>query len=206
MLEILEALYALAVQYMAVWGYWGLIVGMALESACFPLPSEIILPFGGYLVSQGALKFWEAVLAGLLGGVLGSTIAYLVGSYGGRPFIQKYGRYILIRQQDLQRADELFARYGNKIVFWARLMPVVRTFISLPAGIARMNFASFLIYTIAGSLPWTVIFVYAGGKMGDNWDHIRTIFEKFDVVIILALVAMVVFWVVIRVREVLKGG
>ena len=206
MFEILEALYALAVEYMAVWGYWGLIMGMALESACFPLPSEIILPFGGYMVSQGIMNFWEAVLAGLLGGVLGSTIAYLVGSYGGRPFIEKYGRYILIRKQDLQRADDLFARYGNKIVFWARLMPVVRTFISLPAGIARMNFSSFLVYTIAGSFPWTVIFVYAGVKMGDNWDHIRTIFEKFDVVIILALVAMVVFWVVIRVREVLKGG
>ncbi|NLW62922.1 MAG: DedA family protein [Syntrophomonadaceae bacterium] len=206
MFEILEALYALAVDYMAVWGYWGLIVGMALESACFPLPSEIILPFGGYLVSEGILKFWEAVLAGLLGGVLGSTAAYLIGSYGGRPFIQKYGRYILIRERDLQRADDLFARYGNKIVFWARLMPVVRTFISLPAGIARMDFPSFLIYTIAGSLPWTVIFVYAGVKMGDNWDHIRTIFEKFDGVIILALVAIVIFWVVNRVREVQKGG
>ena len=106
--------YALAVDYMAVWGYWGLIVGMALESACFPLPSEIILPFGGYLVSEGILKFWEAVLAGLLGGVLGSTAAYLIGSYGGRPFIQKYGRYILIRERDLQRADDLFTRYGNK--------------------------------------------------------------------------------------------
>lgn len=204
MFELLEALYALATEYMAVWGYWGIVLGMALESACFPLPSEIILPFGGYLVSQGALNFWEAVMAGLLGGTLGSTAAYLVGSYGGRPFILKYGRYFLISEHDVRRADDLFSRYGTKIVFWARFMPVVRTFISLPAGITRMDFPRFLIYTIAGSLPWTVVFVYAGVKMGDNWAYIRSIFEKFDVFIILALVAIVLFWVVKRLRDVRK--
>lgn len=204
MLELLEALYALATEYMAVWGYWGLILGMALESACFPLPSEIILPFGGYLVSQGVLNYWEAVLAGLLGGTLGSTAAYLVGSYGGRPFILKYGKYFLIREQDLRRADDLFSRYGAKIVFWARFMPVVRTFISLPAGITRMDFKRFLIYTIIGSLPWTMVFVYAGEKMGDNWAYIRSVFEKFDVFIILALVAIVLFWIVNRARDVQK--
>ncbi|MGE5544097.1 MAG: DedA family protein [Bacillota bacterium] len=204
MLELLEALYALATEYMAVWGYWGLILGMALESACFPLPSEIILPFGGYLVSQGVLNYWEAVLAGLLGGTIGSTAAYLVGSYGGRPFVLKYGKYFLIREQDLRRADDLFSRYGTKIVFWARFMPVVRTFISLPAGITRMDFKRFLIYTIIGSLPWTMVFVYAGEKMGDNWAYIRSVFEKFDVFIILALVAIVLFWIVNRVRDVQK--
>lgn len=201
MFELLEALYIVATEYMEVWGYWGLIMGMALESACFPLPSEIILPFGGYLVSQGILNYWEAVLAGLLGGTLGSTVAFLVGSYGGRPFILKYGRYFLIREQDIRRADDLFSRYGTKIVFWARFMPVVRTFISLPAGIARMDFPRFLIYTIAGSIPWTLVFVYAGVKMGDNWAYIRSIFEKFDVFIILALVAIVLFWVVNRLRD-----
>jgi len=204
MFELLEALYALATEYMAVWGYWGLVLGMALESACFPLPSEIILPFGGYLVSQGALNYWEAVMAGLLGGTIGSTAAYLVGSYGGRPFILKYGRYFLISEHDVRRADDLFSRYGTKIVFWARFMPVVRTFISLPAGITRMDFPRFLIYTIAGSLPWTVVFVYAGVKMGDNWAYIRSIFEKFDVFIILALVAIVLFWVLKRLRDVRK--
>lgn len=204
MFELLEAMYVLATEYMAVWGYWGLIVGMALESACFPLPSEIILPFGGYLVSQGVLSYWEAVLAGLLGGTLGSTAAYLVGLYGGRPFILKYGRYLLINEHDIMRADDLFSRYGNKIVFWARFMPVVRTFISLPAGITRMDFTRFLIYTIAGSIPWTLVFVYAGVKMGDNWAYIRSIFEKFDVFIILALVVLVLFWVISRLRDVHK--
>lgn len=201
MFELLEALYTVATEYMAAWGYWGIILGMALESACFPLPSEIILPFGGYLVSQGILNYWEAVLAGLLGGTLGSTVAFVVGSYGGRPFILKYGRYFLIREHDIKRADDLFSRYGTKIVFWARFMPVVRTFISLPAGIARMDFSRFLIYTIAGSIPWTLVFVYAGVKMGDNWAYIRSIFEKFDVFIILALVAIVLFWVVNRLRD-----
>jgi membrane protein DedA with SNARE-associated domain len=204
MFEFLEALYVLATEYMAVWGYWGIVVGMALESACFPLPSEIILPFGGYLVSQGVMSYWEACLAGLLGGTLGSTIAYLVGSYGGRPFILKYGKYFLIREHDVERADDLFSRYGTKIVFWARFMPVIRTFISLPAGITRMDFTRFLIYTIAGSIPWTLVFVYAGVKMGDNWNYIRSIFEKFDVFIILALVAIVLFWVVSRLRDVRK--
>ncbi|MGI6548463.1 MAG: DedA family protein [Syntrophomonadales bacterium] len=204
MFEFLEALYVLATEYMAVWGYWGIVVGMALESACFPLPSEIILPFGGYLVSQGVMSYWEAVLAGLLGGTLGSTIAYVVGSYGGRPFILKYGKYFLIREHDVERADDLFSRYGTKIVFWARFMPVIRTFISLPAGITRMDFTRFLIYTIAGSIPWTLVFVYAGVKMGDNWNYIRSIFEKFDVFIILALVAIVLFWVVSRLRDVRK--
>lgn len=204
MFELLEALYTVATEYLAAWGYWGLILGMALESACFPLPSEIILPFGGYLVSQGVLHYWQAVLAGLLGGTIGSTVAYLVGWFGGRPFILKYGRYLLIREQDIRRADDWFSRYGGRIVFWARFLPVVRTFISLPAGIARMDFTRFLLYTIAGSLPWTVIFVYAGVKMGDNWAYIRSIFEKFDVFIILALIAIVLFWLVTRLRDVLK--
>ncbi len=204
MLELLEALYDLATKYLAVWGYWGLIVGMALESACFPLPSEIILPFGGYLVSQGVLRFWPAVLAGLAGGTLGSTIAYLVGWFGGRPFVLKYGKYLLIREQDIKRADYYFSRYGGRIAFWARFLPVVRTFISLPAGISRMDFITFLLYTIAGSIPWTIVFVYAGVKLGDNWAYIRTLFEKFDVFIILILVGLVLFWIATRLRDVLK--
>jgi len=200
-LEFLEALYAIATEYMALMGYWGLIVGMSLESACIPLPSEIILPFGGYMVSQGILRFWPAVGAGLLGGMIGSTIAYLVGYYGGRPFILRFGKYFFIRNQDVKWADDLFNRYGAQIVFWARLLPVIRTFISLPAGIARMSFLRFIVYTAAGSLPWTIIFVYAGVKMGDNWDYIRSLFEKFDVLIILGLIAVVVFWFGKRLRE-----
>jgi len=204
MFVFLEALYGLAIQYMTAWGYWGLILGMALESACFPLPSEIILPFGGYLVSRGVLGFWPAVLAGLLGGTIGSTAAYLVGSLGGRPFVLKYGKYLLIREHDIRRADDWFSRYGSQIVFWARFLPVVRTFISLPAGIARMDFVRFLIYTIAGSLPWTVVFIYAGEKMGDNWAHVRSVFEKFDVFIILVLVGLVGFWLGTRLKEARK--
>ncbi|MGI6434552.1 MAG: DedA family protein [Syntrophomonadaceae bacterium] len=200
-MEWLESLYHIATTYIDAWGYWGLIVGMTLESACIPIPSEIILPFGGYLVSQGILGFWPAVCAGVLGGATGSTIAFWIGSIGGRPFILKYGRYFLVSQDDLHTADRWFTRYGHHVVFWARLLPVVRTFISLPAGIARMNYGRFLIYTILGSLPWTIIFVYLGVKMGQNWDQVRKVFEEFDLLIIAALIAMIAIYIIMKVRR-----
>ncbi len=204
-MEILESLYTIATEYMAIWGYWGIALGMALESACFPLPSEIVLPFGGYMVSQGILNFWNAVLAGLLGGTFGSVFAYGVGYYGGRPFILRYGKYFFIRSSDVQRADNLFNKYGTQIVFWARFMPVIRTFISLPAGITRMRFDKFLVYTILGAIPWTILFVYIGVIMGDNWAHVRSIFEKFDVFIIAGVVGVFVFWLVSRWNEARRG-
>lgn len=200
-MEWLESLYHLATTYIESWGYWGLIIGMTIESACIPLPSEIILPFGGFLVSQGILGFWPAVLAGVTGGAVGSSIAFWIGSMGGRPFILKYGRYLLITPHDLHSADHWFTRYGHHVVFWARLLPVVRTFISLPAGIARMNYRRFILYTILGSIPWTIAFVYVGVKMGQNWDLVRQIFEKFDLLIIGGLLALIVFYIVIKIRH-----
>lgn len=200
-MEFLESLYNLATEYIFLWGYWGLIVGMAIESACIPLPSEIILPFGGFMVSKGILSFWPAALAGTLGGTIGSLVAYLVGYFGGRPFILRYGRYIFIRPQDLALADNWFRRYGNKAVFWARLMPVIRTFISLPAGITRMNLGGFLVYTVLGSLPWCILFTYLGVKMGENWAAIRRAFEELDIIIIAVLALLVVFWIVKKARR-----
>ena len=120
-MEWLEHLYEMVTTCIDAWGYWGLIIGMALESACIPIPSEIILPYGGYMVSRGILGYWQAVAAGTLGGTIGSCIAYYVGSVGGRPFILKYGRYFLVSPHDLQTADRLFKRYGHQVVFWARL-------------------------------------------------------------------------------------
>lgn len=178
-------------------GYAGIVLAMAIESACIPLPSEIILPMAGWMVSRQVFTFWGAVLAGILGCLIGSTIAYWVGVFGGRPLLDRYGRYVLISSHDLDTADRWFARYGEATVFFARMLPVVRTFISLPAGIARMPFGRFLVYTALGSLPWSVALVYAGKALGDNWDSLRGIFEKFDYVIV-ALVAVAVVLYIYR--------
>ena len=200
-MEFFEAIYRWATEYIELWGYWGLILGMALESACMPVPSEIVLPFGGYLVSRGVLAFWPAVFAGTLGGTIGSIAAYLVGSKGGRPFIAKYGRYFFVTSKELSTADRLFQRYGSHIVFWARFMPVVRTFISLPAGIARMNFAQFVFYTVLGSLPWSALFVYIGVRLGQNWDQVRKTLEELDLAIIGLLVLLLLLLLVRKTRR-----
>lgn len=200
-MQLLESLYQIVTQYIASWGYWGLILGMAMESACMPIPSEIVLPFGGYMVSKGILTYWGAVAAGLGGGTLGSVVAYVVGFYGGRPFILKYGRYILLNEHDIERAEYWFDRFGTKVVFWARFLPIVRTFISLPAGISGMNFWRFLIYTVLGSLPWTILFIYLGMKLGDNWARVRTMFEEFDTVVLILVIGLFVYAVISRLRN-----
>lgn len=205
-MEWLEYLYHIATTYIDAWGYWGLIIGMALESACIPIPSEIILPYGGYMVSRGILGYWPAVVAGTVGGTIGSCIAYGIGSAGGRPFILKYGRYFLVSAHDLHTADRWFTRYGHQVVFWARLLPVIRTFISLPAGISRMNFRRFLLYTILGSTPWSILFVYLGVKLGQNWDQVRRVFEEFDIIILSALVALIAVYIAMKIRQRRSGS
>ncbi|MBC7104556.1 MAG: DedA family protein, partial [Firmicutes bacterium] len=135
---------------------------MAVESCNIPLPSEVILPYGGYLVSTGRLEFWWAALAGTAGGTAGSAVSYYIGLYGGRPFLNRYGRYFGVTPQKLALAERWFARYGEATVFFTRLLPVIRTFISLPAGVARMNFPRFLVYTFLGSLPWSLALTYVG--------------------------------------------
>lgn len=201
MQQIFELIYHVATSYIEAWGYWGMVLGMALESACMPVPSEIVLPYGGYMVSKGILTFWWTVIAAVAGGLLGSIAAYTVGYHGGRPVIMKYGKYIFLDPEDIERADTLFEKYGNAIVFWARLMPVIRTFISLPAGISRMSFKKFLSYTIAGSLPWTILFIWIGVKLGENWKQVRQTLEQFDSLIIGVLVLAVLYWVYRKVKR-----
>ncbi|SMB93574.1 membrane protein DedA, SNARE-associated domain [Thermanaeromonas toyohensis ToBE] len=178
----------------AAFGYWGIGAGMAIESACIPLPSEVILPFGGYLVSTGRLEFWATVLAGTLGGTLGSIIAYLVGLWGGRPFLKKYGRYVFFSEKEFAAAERWFNRYGEFTVFFTRLLPVIRTFISLPAGIANMPFWRFVVYTFLGSLPWSIALVYAGQVLGSNWEALAPLFHRFDAVIGVAILALLFFY------------
>src|SRR5215813_1960199 len=179
-------------------GYLGIVLLMGIESACIPLPSEIIMPFSGYLVSRGELNLWGVGVAGAVGCVLGSLVAYWVGMYGGRPFIEKYGRYVLLSRHDLNIADRWFANYGEVIVFVSRLLPAIRTFIAFPAGVARMNLTKFVIYTFAGSLPWCIGLAYVGQKLGEQWnkdDTLKTWFHRFDFLIGIAGLILVTWWV-----------
>jgi len=178
-------------------GYWGIVIMMGIESACIPLPSEIIMPYGGFLVATQPERFslWWMGVAGAAGCVWGSLVAYWAGMYGGRPFIEKYGRYILIRRRDLDKADAFFAKYGDWAIFISRLLPVVRTFISFPAGIARMNFVRFVVYTFLGSLPWCLALAYVGKLLGDRWDTLKSYFHGADVLIGLAIVILLALYV-----------
>jgi len=176
-------------------GYWGVGMMMAVESACIPLPSEVIMPFAGYLVFSGRFSLWGVAVAGALGCLVGSVAAYGVGIYGGRGFIEKYGKYILISHHDLAVADNFFNKYGSIAIFFSRLLPVVRTFISLPAGIAKMNFNKFIIYTFVGSLPWCLALAYLGQKLGEHWDILGVYFREFDVAIVAIIIIFIVWYI-----------
>jgi membrane protein DedA with SNARE-associated domain len=196
--RIIEILSGFIVATIMALGYWGVALLMAIESACIPLPSEIIMPFSGYLVSQGQMSLWGVGVAGAVGCVLGSLVAYWVGMYGGRPLIEKYGRYVLISRRDLDMADRWFGRYGEAIIFTSRLLPAIRTFIAFPAGVARMNLKRFILYTFAGSLPWCLGLAYVGQKLGEKWNKdetLKTLFHRFDFVIGIVGVIAVVWWV-----------
>jgi len=174
---------------------------MALESACMPVPSEIVMPFSGYLVARdGEMSMLGVVIAGSLGCTLGSIAAYIVGFYAGRPLIIRYGKYILIREKHLVTAEKWFARWGDKATFVARLLPVIRTVISLPAGIAKMDFRKFVFYSFVGSVPWTLMLAYAGYWLGPEWESIKGVFRGLDVVVVLAVIAVIV-WYVYRLRR-----
>ena len=196
--KIIEILSAFIVATISTLGYGGVVLLMAIESACIPLPSEIIMPFSGYLVYKGQFNLWAVGVAGAVGCVVGSWVAYYVGLYGGRPFIEKYGRYVLLSRHDLDLADRWFARYGEIIVFASRLLPVIRTFIAFPAGVARMNMTRFTIYTFLGSLPWCVGLAYVGQVLGEQWDKnetLKTWFHRFDFLIGAVILLAAVWWV-----------
>jgi membrane protein DedA with SNARE-associated domain len=196
--RIIEILSGFIVATISLLGYSGIVLLMAIESACIPLPSEVIMPFSGYLVSTGQMNLWAVGLAGAVGCVLGSLVAYRVGSLGGRPLIEKYGRFVLVSRHDLDMADRWFASHGEIIVFVSRLLPAIRTFIAFPAGVARMNLKRFIIYTFAGSLPWCLALAYVGQKLGEKWnkdDTLKTWFHRFDFLIGIAAVLLIGWWV-----------
>jgi membrane protein DedA with SNARE-associated domain len=179
-------------------GYLGVVLLMAIESACIPLPSEVVMPFAGYLVYTGRFDLLAAATAGAIGCNLGSTVAYYVAVYGGRPVIERWGRYVLIRTHDLDRAERLFDRFGSVMVFVGRLLPVIRTFIAFPAGLARMRMLPFQIYTFVGSWIWCLVLAYIGFILGDRWNsdpQFRRIYHALDLVIVVLLVAGIAWFV-----------
>ena len=193
----------LASLYGAV-GYLGVMVAMAIESAMIPLPSELILPFAGFLVSDpaaiepltnGRWDFWVVVVVATVGNTLGSLVGYAIGAWGGRPFLLRWGRYLLIRPHEIELADHFFQKYGPATAFFSRLLPVVRTFISFPAGVARMPLGRFIAYSTAGAFLWSVLLVWAGTVLGSHWVDIRHALQPFDLLIAVGVVALVVLFV-----------
>ena len=164
-------------------GYGGIVLLMAIVSACIPLPSEIIMPFAGFLVFKGEMVLWMVAVAGALGCVVGSIPAYYLGMYGGRPLVEKYGKWVLISHKDLKWADHAFEKHGDIIIFIGRLLPAVRTFIAFPAGMARMHMGKFILYTFVGSLIWCYLLAFAGFKMGEHWESLKVYFHEFHYVI-----------------------
>lgn len=193
--SVIEYLAHIVVTMISSLGYFGVFLAMAIESACIPLPSEIIMPFAGYLVYQGEFNFWLVGIVGALGNLAGSLVAYYIGKWGGLPLVEKYGKYILISHHDIKLAHKWFAGHGKSTVFFTRLMPVVRTFISLPAGISEMNVKTFSIYTFLGALPWSLLLAYIGFKLGENWNTLGDYFHKADLIIGVVLIVGVVWYV-----------
>jgi len=193
--KIIAILASWIIAVISTMGYGGIVLLMGIESACIPLPSEIIMPFSGYLVFKGEMTLWGVALAGALGCVLGSIPAYYLGVYGGRPLVEKYGKWVLISHHDLRLADRAFEKYGEIIIFIGRLLPAVRTFIAFPAGIARMNMARFIIYTFVGSLIWCWVLAYVGMKFGENWTSLKVYFHEFHIVLTVAAVIFVIWYV-----------
>jgi membrane protein DedA with SNARE-associated domain len=202
--QIISVLAAWIVEIISAAGYGGVVLLMAIESACIPLPSEVIMPFAGYLVSLGQFSLIGAATAGALGCNVGSTVAYYVAAKGGRPALERWGRYVLIGRTELERTDRFFERYGVAAVFFGRLLPVVRTFIAFPAGLTRMPMLKFQIYTFLGSWPWCFALAYIGSLLGARWDSdptFRKLFHDFDAVIAVIVVAGFAWFVWSRWRD-----
>ncbi|MBI4259662.1 MAG: DedA family protein [Actinobacteria bacterium] len=208
MFEIVDAIKEWIVHSVRDYGYLAVFLLMVLESACIPIPSEVTMLFGGALASaafvQGAgepLSFTLVVVAGTAGNLVGSWLAYWVGLRGGRPLIERWGRFVLIRPHEIDRAEVWFAKHGQAAVFVSRMLPVVRTFISLPAGVARMPFGRFTAYTVLGCIPWNVALTALGFALGQNWERVEAYFTPISVAVAVVLAGLIAWWVVKRLRS-----
>lgn len=198
---ILSVLAGFVIATISRMGYGGIVLLMAIESACIPLPSEIIMPFSGYLVYRGEMHLQLVALAGAMGCVLGSIVAYYAGAWGGRPLVEKYGKYVLISHHDLELADRWFQRHGDITVFVGRLLPVIRTFIAFPAGVARMPLWRFNVYTFVGSYIWCLALAWIGMKLGEHWNTLGVYFHRFDAAIGLIILVAIIWYVRRHLRQ-----
>lgn len=193
--NLIEILSNFIIQIISATGLWGVFVLMALESACIPIPSEVIMPFSGFLVVQEKLSFWGVVFAGALGNLVGSLLAFYAGKFLGLSFLEKYGKYILISRKDLRKTHQFFEKHGEETVFFSRLLPVIRTFISLPAGVAETEIKKFSIYTFLGSFIWSMFLVFLGVRLGEYWQEILIWFHKFDLLVGIILIGAIILYI-----------
>jgi len=193
-LDILSNLTNFIIQTISNSGYAGVFFLMVAESALIPIPSEVIMPFSGYLVSTGKFNLVAVIMAGSFGNLLGSLIAYFVGTYLGRGFVLKYGKYVLLKKSHLEIAESYFSKYGNRAIFVSRLLPAIRTYISLPAGVAKMNLKKFAAYTLVGSIIWNTALTYIGITLGQEWDSIRKYSSYFDALVIIVVIAGIILY------------
>src|SRR3989304_9760617 len=196
---MLEILTGFIIQFIQSTGYFGVFLLMTLESALIPIPSEITMPFAGFLVQQGKLNFWLVVFAGAFGNLIGSLIAYALGYYLEEHvvlrLIKKYGKFFLISEHEYERSLEWLRKYGDQVAFFSRVLPAVRTFISLPAGLSEMNIWKFSFYTFLGSLIWSILLTYIGVRFGERWNQLEPIYRKFEILIAITLLAGVLWYI-----------
>jgi len=193
--NLIDLLAKIVVSTIGFLGYGGIFFLMLLESCGVPMPSEVIMPFSGFLAVSGQLHLSLIILFGTLGDVAGASLAYWIGYKGGRPLVEKYGKAVLLSSHDLDLADRWFKKYGQLTVFFGRILPVVRTYISFPAGIAKMNFKKFITFTFLGALPWCALLAWLGVKMGDNWELIRTKMHSFDTAMAIVIIILIILYI-----------
>ena len=181
-------------EFLSQLGYFGIALGLMIEI----IPSEIVLGYGGYMIAQGHLNFIGAVIAGTIGGTIAQLFLYWAGYYGGRPFLEKYGKFVLIKKSHIDIAEQWFEKYGAGVIFSARFIPVVRHAISIPAGIAKMSPTKFTLYTVAAVLPWSILFLYLGKVLGSNWSHIKEYAQPYVMPIIIAAVVLGAIYFIIK--------
>jgi membrane protein DedA with SNARE-associated domain len=203
---MIELIGSWIIHFISSLGYVGVFILMTLESACIPIPSEVTMPFSGSLIASGRFDLWILVMVGTIGNLTGSLLAYWLGAWGQetvvRKVIVKYGKYLLISEHEYDRSERWFRNHGEFVVFGSRVLPIVRTFISLPAVVAKMNLTKFIVYTTVGSLIWTFVLTNIGVMLGANWPSLEGYFRKFDVVIAVACVALVAWYISRKVKHI----
>ncbi len=191
---IAELLSGYIIQFISSIGYAGVFILMTLESAALPVPSEVVMPFAGYLAYQGVFNLYMISILGALGCTAGSVLSYYVGYKGGRPFIEKYGKYVFIESSHMQLAETWFNKYGDRAVFFSRLLPVIRTFISFPAGIGKYDLRKLVTFSFIGSLPWCFALAYVGFYLGPFWKNIIGFFNGLDIIVVVSIIIIFLYY------------